>query len=155
PIIAGTDEAAKKETRATTAWVMGQMLKFLHPFMPYITEELWDQFVGGSMLMTEKWPVLADSLLNKDAQAEIGWLVKLIGSVRTIRVELNVPAAAKVQLQFKDAGHVTRERIETHKPLIMHIARVAEISHVTSVVKGAAQTILDEATVVMPLAGVI
>ncbi len=52
PIIGGSDEGAKAETRATTAWVLGQIMHILHPFMPYITEELWDQIVGGKLLMT-------------------------------------------------------------------------------------------------------
>lgn len=63
PILLGGDEAAKAETRATTAWVLAaQMLKILHPFMPYITEELWAQIVGdGSLLISTSWPELPDA----------------------------------------------------------------------------------------------
>ena len=79
PILLGADEAAKAETRATTAWVLAQMLKFLHPFMPYITEELWEQIVGdGKQLMSAAWPELPDSMLNKAAQDEMNWLIRLI-----------------------------------------------------------------------------
>ena len=91
PILTGADEAAKTETRATTAWVLGQMLHFLHPFMPFITEELWDQFVGDGLLMTQKWPVLADKIVV--ATTGINWVKKLIEEIRAVRVELNVPGA--------------------------------------------------------------
>src|SRR5262249_43897631 len=139
----------------TTAWVLGQMLKFLHPFMPFITEELWDQFVGGGMLMVEKWPVLADKLVDQDAKDEIDWVICMISTVRTIRAELNVPPDAQVQLQIKDAVDVSRKRLEHHQPLIMRLARIAAITQVNAVPKGAAQAIVDEATLILPLADVI
>ncbi|MGE3623275.1 MAG: valine--tRNA ligase [Bdellovibrionales bacterium] len=155
PILGGGDETAKAETRATTAWVLGQMLHFLHPFMPYITEELWEQFVGGSLLMTEKWPVLSDRLVDKTAQDEINWVIRMVGTVRTIRAELNVPAGAQVQLQLKDASAASRKRLETHQPIITRLARLAGIAHVDSAGKGSAQAIVDEATLILPLADVI
>jgi valyl-tRNA synthetase len=155
PILAGADEAAKTETRATTSWVLGQMLHFLHPFMPYITEELWDQFVGEGLLISAKWPQLADKLLDKNAQGEIGWVIKLISAVRTIRAELNVPPAAQVPLQLKDASPESRARLERHQPVIMRLARIAGISHVTALPKGAAQAIVDETILILPLADVI
>ncbi|MDX2027535.1 MAG: valine--tRNA ligase [Alphaproteobacteria bacterium] len=155
PIIAGTDEAAKAETRAATAWVLGQLLHFLHPFTPYITEELWNQFVGGKMLMTDAWPVLPAALVKKDAEAEIGWLITIISTIRTIRAELNVPAGAKVQLQLKDASVETKARLERHESVITRMARLASVEHVAAVSKGAAQAIVGETTLIMPLADVI
>jgi len=86
PILLGTDEAAKAETRATTAWALAQMLKMMHPVMPYITEELWEQIVGdGTMLITTAWPALPESLVDEKAKAEMDWLVKLITSIRGVR----------------------------------------------------------------------
>ena len=104
PILAGTDEAAKAETRATTAWVLGQMLHILHPFMPFITEELWGQFVGEGMLMTDAWPELADKLAGADRHQLV---MQLIEDVRATRVELNVPAARQGEIagQGCEQGH--------------------------------------------------
>ena len=157
PIIGGTDEVAKAETRATTAWVLGQMLHILHPFMPYITEELWTQFIGSKdMLISAKWPVLPDALVKKDAQNEINWLIKTISAVRTVRAELNVPGGAKIRLEVKDANAVTQKRLQTHSDVIEKMMRLSGAPVMTSeVVKGAAQTIVDEATLILPLADVI
>ncbi|MDP9126925.1 MAG: valine--tRNA ligase, partial [Pseudomonadota bacterium] len=155
PVIGGGDQAAKAETRATTAWVLGQIMRLLHPFMPYITEELWGHFVGGSLLMKDAWPVLPDAVADKTAQAEIGWVIKLISTIRAIRAELNVPGNAQVQLQLKDVNESSRARLERHHSLVLRLSRVAEITYVTAVPKGAAQAIIEEMTLILPLADII
>ena len=156
PILTGSDEAAKAETRATTAWVLAQMLKILQPFMPYVTEELWEQIVGrDELLMTVQWPTLPDSLLNKAAQDEINWVIALVSTVRTVRAELNVPAGAQIPLQLKDVSPPNRQRLETHQPIILHMARLATITHITNVPQGAAQAMVGETILVLLLADVI
>jgi len=156
PILGGADETAKLETRATTAWVLAHMLKLLHPFMPYITEELWEQIVGnGKMLMTESWPQLPDTMVHEDSQDEINWVIRLVSAVRTIRAELNVPAGAQIPLQIKDASDTSRARLKTHEAIILRLARLSGITHATITPKGAAQSVLDEATLILPLADVI
>lgn len=154
PILLGEDEAAKAETRATTAWVLAQMLKILHPVMPYVTEELWGQIVGGKMLISASWP--DTSIPTKaDAQTEINWLVRVISSLRTLRAELNVPAGAQIRLLVKDAGATTRARLKTHEALITKMARLSDCGLAEATPKGAAQTVVDEATLILPLEGVI
>jgi len=156
PLFSETDETAKAETRATTAWVLGQMLKLLHPFMPYITEELWEQLVpNNKLLMTESWPELPDSLVHEKAQTEINWVIRLISTVRTIRAELNVPAGAKIPLQLMDANEASFSRLGFYKHLIERLARLSSISKTSEVLPGSAQAVLDEATVVLPLAEII
>src|SRR5262249_39844898 len=86
PILTSNDEAAKAETRATTAWALDQALKRLHPFMPCITEELWARLVEvgierENLLCLSWWPAFA-GLADKEAQEEIGWLAKLVSEVR-------------------------------------------------------------------------
>ena len=156
PILADTDEDAKKETRATTAWVLGQMLHFLHPFMPYITEELWDQFAGGAMLMTSAWPELSEKLVKPSG---INWIKQLIEEIRAVRVELNVPGAAKIKLLIKDANKEIEGRITENLSYIVRMARLMEeghpISYVTEMPKGAAQIIFGGITLAIPLADVI
>jgi valyl-tRNA synthetase len=133
------------------------MLHLLHPFMPYITEELWAQFVGSEQLLIKAaWPVLPDALVKKEAQSEIHWLIRLISAVRTVRAELNVPAAAKIRLEVKDANATTQKYLTTHADVIERMARLSAHPSLTKdVAKGAAQTIVDEATLILPLADVI
>jgi valyl-tRNA synthetase len=156
PILTGSDEVAKAETQATTAWALGQMLYILHPFMPYITEELWDQFTGNPhMLISADWPVLNADLVNKAAKSEVDWVIALISNVRAVRSELNVPAGAQVPLQMKDASAESKERLTHHQTLIARLARLSGITHVNAAPKGAAQAVLGEATLILPLADII
>jgi valyl-tRNA synthetase len=156
PILSGDNQKDKDETRAATAWVLEIALRVLHPFMPFITEELWEQVTGsGEMLMAQKWPAFGKKVVDEDAKDEIDWVIRLISTVRTIRAELNVPAAAQVQLQLKDMSKENRTRLELHQPLIMRLARLGGITHVNTVPKGSAQAIVDETTLILPLADVI
>ena len=155
PILGGSDEAAKVETRATTAWVLGQMLHLLHPFMPYITEELWDQFVGKGMLMTDAWPVLPDSLV---VPTSINWVRQLIEKIRAVRVELNVPGAAKIRLLIKGSDKDIMSRITENQDYITRMARLVDdkpIELVTEIPKGTAQIVFGDITIALPLADVI
>ncbi len=86
PVLTGTDEAAKAETRATTAFVLTEILKLLHPVMPFITEELWEKFRPGGpdMLMLTAWPEY--KMPRDDAAAtEMNWVVQAISEIRTLR----------------------------------------------------------------------
>ena len=156
PVLQGEDEFAKVETRATTAWALGQILHLLHPFMPFITEELWGEFTGSSaMLILARWlelPALGDT---QAGQEEINWLVRCITSIRTVRAELNVPAGAQIPLQVFGAAALTKERIVRHEAIIVRLARLSGVTLVDAIAKGSAQAILEEATLVLPLAEII
>ncbi|HEY4163355.1 MAG TPA: valine--tRNA ligase, partial [Dongiaceae bacterium] len=162
PIFQGEDEATKAETRAATAWVLGQLLHLMHPFMPFITEELWTQ-VGpaGSdgkpgQLITAAWPDAAGDLIDADADADLGWVTRLVSEVRTLRSEMNVPPATMVTLLARDANAATKDRIARYGDLVRRLARAhtLEVSDAEAP-KGAAQIVLDEATVFMPLADIV
>jgi valyl-tRNA synthetase len=159
PILAGDDEFAKIETRATVAWVLDQCLKLLHPFMPFITEELWAHMVEHgvarrSLLTLSVWPTV-QGLADKGADEEIGWVVKLISDVRSVRNEMNVPAGAKIPLVFSGADDATVARARTHDETIKRLARLDSISFATSPPKLSALIVIGEATVALPLEGVI
>ncbi|MHA7872971.1 MAG: valine--tRNA ligase, partial [Hyphococcus sp.] len=95
PVLQGDDETAKAETRAATAWAFDQVLKLLHPFMPFVTEELWNSMGARDQhLMVTDWPSFEASLENRDAADEVNWAIGLITSVRSVRAEMNVPAGA-------------------------------------------------------------
>jgi valyl-tRNA synthetase len=158
PILDGEDKAAAVETRTTMAWVLGRLLHLLHPIMPFITEELWEH-VGagkGGKLITASWPSFDAGLIDSQAEAEIDWAIGLIGEVRAVRAEMNVPPAAKVNLLIKDAGPATLARLEANREIVDRLARLNGIQIADGEVpKGAAQIVIDEATVFLPLAGVI
>jgi valyl-tRNA synthetase len=156
PILNGDDEAAKAETRNTMAWALDQVLLMLHPIMPYVTEELWAQISDrNSMLMLANWPDLK-GLESADAEAEMDWVVRLISSVRAVRSEMNVEPKAQLTLRLKDASAETLARLETHRDLIHRLARIEDSGALDGeVTKGAVSIVLDEATVVLPMAGII
>ena len=109
PILQGDDGPAKDETRAVTAFVLRETVKLLHPVMPFITEELWDKLghrAEHGTLIGQPWP--APAATDAAADAEMGWLVKLISDIRSARAELNVPAGAKLKLLVVGANDTTR-----------------------------------------------
>lgn len=161
PVFNGTDEAAKAETRAMTAWTLDQTLKLLHPVMPFITEELWDQLAGEGAARSEPtligaaWPDLPDAFIDANAQAEIGWLVDLVTEVRQLRGEMNVPPAAKPPLAFVTPDATTAERVIRHRDLILTLARVASVQATEAAPAGAVTFVTSGATAALSLAGII
>ena len=158
PVLMGDDEAAKAETRAMAAFVLDRALQLLHPIMPFVTEELWAKRMPegerrDSLLMLSEWPS-REGLKNAEADAEIGWLIKLVTEVRSVRAEMNVPAGAKVPFVIADASAETKVRFATHDETIRRLARVETIDFGT-LPSGSVQIVLDEATVGLPLQGVI
>jgi valyl-tRNA synthetase len=155
PMLAG-DDATAAETRAMTAWVLDRALQLLHPFMPFVTEELWAKRTPeprASFLMLSPWPQHR-GLQNADADAEIGWLIRLVSEVRSVRAEMNVPAGARVPLLISGASEDTKARIERHTETLLRLARLETVGF-GKLPKGALQIVLDEATFALPLADVI
>jgi valyl-tRNA synthetase len=157
PLLLGNDEAAKAETRATAAWVLDQILLILHPFMPFMTEELWASMAGPrreSLLVTAPWPQLG-GLGEAAADAEMDWVIRLVSGVRSVRAEMNVPAGAKIPLLLRGANADNLARLARHKDLILRLARLSSAEAAEQAPAGAVQLVLDEATVLLPLADVI
>jgi valyl-tRNA synthetase len=159
PILSGGSAAAKAETQAMTAWVLDQALALLHPFMPFITEELWARTGAHgpkrtALLALSDWPSLT-GVGSAAADQEIGWLIRLISEIRSVRSEMNVPAAAKVPLVVVGADATTKERASRHQDTIVRLARLEGITFADQAPKGAAQIVIGEATACLPLAGVI
>jgi valyl-tRNA synthetase len=155
PVLGGTDEAAKAETRATTAWVIDQILLLLHPFMPFVTEELWQQTaIRKDWLIVSAWPSYA-GLGDAAADAEMEWVINYISEVRSVRAEMNVPAGAKIGCVLVGANSETRRRAAAWEAEIMRLARLSAIGFEDQTPKASAQIVLGEATVALPLEGVI
>ena len=157
PILLGNDAAAA-ETRAVTSFVLDRALKLLHPFMPFVTEELWGKRAAEgegreSLLILAPWPQHV-GLANAEADSEIGWLIKLVSEVRSVRSEMNVPAGSRVPLVISGANEETIARAKRHEETLLRLARIDTMSF-GKPPQGAVQIVLDEATLALPLAGVI
>ncbi|MEN2494858.1 MAG: Valine--tRNA ligase [Hyphomicrobiaceae bacterium hypho_1] len=159
PILNGDDTDSIIETRAMAAWVRDQILKMLHPFMPFITEELWERVSEHGpkregLLALSEWPDLND-LSDEHAAAEIGWVIRLVSEVRSVRSEMNVPAHAKITLELVDPTCIDRKRGQRHQETIERMARLDHLSFVTTASSGSAAIVFDETTAALPLEGVI
>jgi len=153
PLLTGPDGASKSETQAMVAWARDEILKLLHPFMPFVTEELWA--VTGkhdALLAFDKWPSL-QGLADDKAEAEIGWVIDLVTAIRSVRAEMNITAAIPVVLAGASAE--SKARAERWAEFIKRLARVSDISSAATAPKGSVQLVVRGEVAALPLKGVI
>src|SRR5580693_7140944 len=159
PVLTGADGAAKDETRATTAWVLDEIVKLLHPFMPFITEELWAVTAEQGpkrehMLALAAWPQ-HDGLGDMAAEAEIGWVIDLVTAIRSVRSEMSIPPATQLPLVLAGASDETRARAGRWAEFIRRLARVSDIAFADTPPRGAVQIIVRGEVAALPLQGII
>jgi len=157
PLLTGPDSAAKDETRAMAAWALDEILKLLHPFMPFITEELWAVTAEqgpkrSALLALGEWPKL-DGLTDEKAEAEIGWVIDLITAVRSVRAEMNIANA--IPLVLAGVSAETQDRATRWAEFIKRLARVSEISTAAAAPQGSLQLLVRGEVAALPLIGVI
>ena len=158
PVFSGEDEAAKKESQACAAYVLEEIYKLLHPFMPFMTEELWAHTAGkgeerADLLCHTDWPT--PEFRDDAAAAEINWLIDLVSGIRSARAEMNVPPGATAALVVVGANTSTEARLDRHAAAIRRLARADEIRGADVAPKGSAQIIIGEATICLPLGNLI
>jgi valyl-tRNA synthetase len=191
PVLTGPEGAAKDETRAAAAWTLDEILKLLHPFMPFVTEELWnvtgasaipgrreasgpESITSGAadmdsriapaagpgmtardtLLVLAAWPQ-HDGLDDPAAEAEIGWVIDLITTIRSVRAEMNVVPATLLPLVLAGASAETRGRARRWSEFVQRLARVADISFADAVPAGSMQLVVRGEVAALPLKGVI
>ena len=182
PVMLGADGPAKDETRAMVAWTRDEILKLLHPFMPFLTEELWAVTAKREQLLTlTAWPLRpqttvviptsgvpgdisgvalvvpteTETFTDPDAEAEIGWVVDLVTAIRSARAEMNIPPATLMPLMLANASSETKARAERWRDVIKRLARLAEITFVDRAPDGAMQLLVRGEVAALPLKGVI
>ena len=182
PVMLGADGPAKDETRAMVAWTRDEILKLLHPFMPFLTEELWSVTAKREQLLTlTAWPLRpqttvviptsgvpgdisgvtlvvpteTETFTDPDAEAEIGWVVDLVTAIRSARAEMNIPPATLMPLMLANASSQTKARAERWRDVIKRLARLAEITFVDRAPDGAMQLLVRGEVAALPLKGVI
>ena len=155
PILYGDNEADKDETRAAFAWVLDRILIILHPFMPFITTELWNNTATrDTKLIHASWP--KDENIDAKAMERIDWTIDLISAVRSLRAEMNLPAGAKPSIYLKDANAQSIDNLQSFGKIICSLARLekAEAFH-GEVTPDMVQNVFKESTLLMPLKGVV
>lgn len=158
PIFASDNQQESDEIRHVAAYVLGQILRLLQPVMPFVTDDLWHAFGFGpeGSLIAQAWPqpIVLDGA--QDALAECDQMIRLISEIRTVRSEMNVPPSQKAPVFLKDAVPETVARAGRWQEAIGRMARVTHVAALTGEVpKGSAQAVLDEATLIIPLEGLI
>jgi valyl-tRNA synthetase len=155
PLLSGPDGSAKSETRATAAWALDEILKLLHPFMPFITEELWRVTGRASLLVIAPWPRL-EGLEDLEAEAEIGWLVDFVTAIRSIRAEMNIPPSTLIPAAVINASDETILRGNRWVDVIRRLARTAgHIGFLPAAPSGSVQLIVRGEMVALPLKSVV
>jgi valyl-tRNA synthetase len=187
PVLTGQDSEAKRETQAAVAWARDEILKLLHPFMPYITEELWAVTAKRKdVLALAAWPiqpedeiafeasmqaamagdplavpvmttsaVKAETFSDPKAEAEIGWLIDLVTTIRSVRAEMNIAPATLFPLILVGASKDLQARAARWSDVIKRMARVAEISFDAAAPQGSLQLLVRGEVAAIPLKGVI
>jgi valyl-tRNA synthetase len=154
PLLSGGSEEEQQETRETIAFVLEVCVKLLHPFMPFLTEELWHQTravpTHDNVLALAPWPDLAGYESPED-EAQIGWMIDLISEIRSIRAELNVPPAAQIPLVLVDAGAEVTARAVKWNDTIRRLTRLSDITTASAAPAGAVQAIVDQTMIALPL----
>ena len=157
PLLESDDATIQSETRETAAWVFEKILYLLHPFMPYLTEELFGSLVQkkGLLLMQQSWPVLSEEMVDDATAAEMDWVIRLITGIRSVRSEMNVPGGAKIPAMIDGMDDRSRGWLSIHENLVIRLARLQAIDVDGDAPKGAVQLVHDSATVYLLLADII
>ncbi|TXC74045.1 valine--tRNA ligase [Sphingorhabdus soli] len=149
--------AEQEETKAVAGWAFDQILVMLHPFMPFITEELWHAMAKGENgrdhydLITAKW-VAPDASVDGAASAEIDWLIALTREIRSAKTELGLAPGAKLTAHFPAS---LRARVETSRQALSRVARLETISFDPAPEGASIQLVVEGETIGIPLEGVI
>jgi len=145
-----------EETKAVAGWVLDQILVMLHPFMPFVTEELWSKLGDRPAypLITAKWPEPGVTV-DAEAKREVDWLIALIGNLRTAKNELGIAPGARLDAYLPEPSATTRAIIEANPAAIERLARLNGIRFAAAPAGAAMQVGAGDANIVVPLEGVI
>ncbi len=155
----GEDGPAKAETQATIAYVLDIVYGLLHPFMPFVTEELWgikgeEGPARASVIALGPWPK-ADFPADKAAEEELGWVVELISEIRSVRSEMGVPPATLLPLTLVQASESMTQSAGRWAETIKRLARIAEIRFANNSPAGSLQLVVRGAVAALSVAGVL
>ncbi len=154
----GEDEAAKKTTRSILAYVLDNTMRLLHPFMPFITEEIWQSLPHeGESITVAKWPEVRPELSDKEAANDMRLLVDILRAVRNIRAEVNTPMSKQVKLFIKAKDENIQSQLEKNRAYVERFCNPSElvISTEVSLDEKAMTAVVTGAELILPLEGLI
>ena len=154
----GEDEAGKKTTRSVLAYVLDNTMRLLHPFMPFITEEIWQALPHqGESITVAKWPEVRAELTDHAASEEMKLLVDIIRSVRNIRAEVNTPMSKQIKLNIKAKNDGILASLENNRHYVERFCNPSELNMGTEIETGekAMTAVVTGAELFLPLEGLI
>ena len=154
--------AMKRGTRKTLIHVLEQILKLLHPLMPFITEEIWQRTIkpmceNGETIMLSQYPLVDEKLINEPIEEELEWLKKMVQSIRTIRSEISISPAKFIPLHLKNVSTSMQERLNKYSRTLMSLSKLTSIHCLDpkDSVPVSASAVVGEIELLIPMAGLI
>ncbi|MTI62348.1 valine--tRNA ligase [Methylophaga sp.] len=153
-------EAAKRGTRRTLVRVLEATLRLTHPFMPFITEEIWQTIaplagVRGESIMRQPYPVADDSKVDETAVAQMEWVMQFITGVRSIRSQMNIAPKKQLPVLLKDAQAADKSRLENNRNFLSRLANLESIELLEGEAPAAATALVGKMEILIPLEGLI
>lgn len=155
PILYGEDETAKAETRASFAWVLDRILVILHPFMPFITTELWNNTAERDVkLIKAPWP--KSEQIDETVMHDVDWAIDLISAIRSLRAEMNLPAGVKLTVYLKDVNENSLKNLNEFNTIVCSLARLEKLEAFHGeATPDMVQSVFREGAILLPLKGVV
>ncbi|WP_299091745.1 valine--tRNA ligase [uncultured Metabacillus sp.] len=154
----GEDEAAKKTTRSILGYVLDNTMRLLHPFMPFITEEIWQSLPHeGESITVAAWPTVNSELTDAAASNEMKLLVEVIRAVRNIRSEVNTPMSKQIQMQIKAKDEEVMTQLENNRAYIERFCNTSSLTIATDFTSSekSMTAVVTGAEIILPLEGLI
>lgn len=154
----GENESAKKTTRSILAYVLDNTMRLLHPFMPFITEEIWQNLPHqGESITVAEWPTVNEQFTDKQAASDMRLLVDVIRAVRNIRAEVNTPMSKQIKLQIKAKDESILQQLETNRSYLQRFCNTSELIIATTVqsTEKSMTAVVTGAELILPLEGLI
>jgi valyl-tRNA synthetase len=153
-------EAAKRGTRRTLVRVLEATLRLTHPFMPFITEEIWQTIaplagVQGESIMRQPYPVADENKIDEAAVAEMEWVMQFITGVRSIRSQMNIPPKKQLPVLLKDAQAEDKTRLDNNRNFLSRLANLESIELLEAEAPAAATALVGKMEILIPLEGLI
>ena len=154
----GEDKAIKKTTKSVLAYVLDQTLRMLHPYMPFITEEIWQKLPhDGTSITVAKWPEVNMEFHNPTAATEMQRLVSIIKSVRNIRAEVDTPMSKQITLLIQAENEQIVKELENERAYLEKFCNPNKLEIKTSldIPEQAMSAVVTGAEIYLPLEGLL
>jgi valyl-tRNA synthetase len=152
--------AAKRGTRRTLVRVLEATLRLCHPFMPFITEEIWQTVAplagqSGDTIMLQPYPVADEEKIDADAVAEMEWVMEFITGIRSIRSQMNIPPKKALPVVLKDTSDEDLARLAANQDFLSRLANLESIIPLEGKAPASATALVGKMEILIPLEGLI